>query len=122
MRKDDNLTTILCGCQKHLGNLTSWNPLGHSRPVTGLLYLFIIINTYRSSCKVLTSLLKLQFRFEFFDRFSENFQITNFMKIRPEAADFFKSKKERMDGYTKMTKLMLSFRSLVNASKDRYNE
>jgi hypothetical protein len=25
------------------GNLTSWNPLGHSRPVTGLLYLLIII-------------------------------------------------------------------------------
>ena len=24
----------------NLGNLTSWNPLGHSRPVTGLLYLF----------------------------------------------------------------------------------
>jgi hypothetical protein len=23
-----------------LGTLTSWNPLGHSRPVTGLLYLF----------------------------------------------------------------------------------
>jgi len=22
-----------------LGTLTSWNPLGHSRPVTGLLYL-----------------------------------------------------------------------------------
>ena len=25
-----------------LGTLTSWNPLGHSRPVTGLLYLFIL--------------------------------------------------------------------------------
>ena len=24
----------------NLGTLTSWNPLGHSRPVTGLLYLF----------------------------------------------------------------------------------
>jgi hypothetical protein len=28
---------------KHLGTLTSWNPLGHSRPVTGLLYLFYLI-------------------------------------------------------------------------------
>ena len=28
----------------HLGTLTSWNPLGHSRPVTGLLYLYLFIN------------------------------------------------------------------------------
>jgi hypothetical protein len=27
---------------RHLGTLTSWNPLGHSRPVTGLLYLLIV--------------------------------------------------------------------------------
>jgi len=26
----------------NLGTLTSWNPLGHSRPVTGLLYLYCI--------------------------------------------------------------------------------
>ena len=25
----------------HLGTLTSWNPLGHSRPVTGLIYLLL---------------------------------------------------------------------------------
>ena len=25
-----------------MGTLTSWNPLGHSRPVTGLLYLFMM--------------------------------------------------------------------------------
>ena len=25
----------------NLGTLTSWNPLGHSRPVTGLIYLYI---------------------------------------------------------------------------------
>jgi hypothetical protein len=25
-----------------MGNLTSWNHLGHSRPVTGLLYLYFI--------------------------------------------------------------------------------
>ena len=37
MRKADNLTTILCRCHENLGNLTSWNPLGHSRPVTGSL-------------------------------------------------------------------------------------
>ena len=26
----------------NLGTLTSWNPLGHSRPVTGLLYLYLL--------------------------------------------------------------------------------
>jgi len=28
----------------NLGTLTSWNPLGHSRPVTGLLYLYLYFN------------------------------------------------------------------------------
>ena len=27
----------------NLGTLTSWNPLGHSRPVTGLLYLYLYL-------------------------------------------------------------------------------
>jgi len=27
---------------RNLGTLTSWNPLGHSRPVTGLIYLFYL--------------------------------------------------------------------------------
>ena len=26
---------------RNLGTLTSWSPLGHSRPVTGLLYLYL---------------------------------------------------------------------------------
>jgi len=29
---------------RNLGILTSWNPLGHSRPVTGLIYLFFIVS------------------------------------------------------------------------------
>ena len=32
---------------RKLGNLTSWNPLGHSRPVTGLLYLCMYRSTRR---------------------------------------------------------------------------
>jgi hypothetical protein len=44
VRKAD-LTTILCRCQKNLGTVTSWNPLGHSRPGTGLLYLFTYLLT-----------------------------------------------------------------------------
>ena len=35
VRKADNLTTL----SRNLGTLTSWNLLGHSRPVTGLVYL-----------------------------------------------------------------------------------
>ena len=33
----------------NLGTLTSWNPLGHSRPVTGLLYLYILLKNNRFS-------------------------------------------------------------------------
>jgi len=40
VHKADNLTTILCRSH-NLGTLTSWNLLGHSRPLTGLLYFFI---------------------------------------------------------------------------------
>jgi hypothetical protein len=30
-------------CHGNLGALTSWNPLGHTGPVTGLLYLYLYI-------------------------------------------------------------------------------
>jgi hypothetical protein len=32
---------------RNLGTLTSWNPLGHSRPVTGLLYLYLYWTYWR---------------------------------------------------------------------------
>ena len=38
VRKDDNLTTLPVLLSWNLGALTSWNPLGHSRPVMGMLY------------------------------------------------------------------------------------
>jgi len=41
MRKADDLTTFLCRCHCYLGTLTFWNSLGHSRSVTGLLYLYL---------------------------------------------------------------------------------
>jgi len=56
------LTTYHCPMplSRNLGNLTSWNPLGPSRPVMGLLYLFLPKSLYslwglsrvgaRSSC------------------------------------------------------------------------
>jgi hypothetical protein len=41
VRKADNLTTILCR-HENLGNVAYWKPLGYSRPVTGLLYLYLL--------------------------------------------------------------------------------
>jgi hypothetical protein len=40
----DNLTTTPVPLSRNLGTLTSWNPLGHSGPVTGLLYLLPVID------------------------------------------------------------------------------
>jgi hypothetical protein len=50
----------------------------------------IIINSYRTSCKILTIPLRLPIILEFFDRFSKCFQISKFMCIRPQANEFFK--------------------------------
>jgi len=47
VRKADNLTTILCRCHE-ISETTSWNPLGHSSPVTGLLYLFAKTEWHRN--------------------------------------------------------------------------
>jgi len=40
VRRADNLTTFVCRLSLNLGASTSWNPLGLSRPVMGLLYLY----------------------------------------------------------------------------------
>jgi hypothetical protein len=37
----DNLTTFMCRLSRNLGDSTSWNPVGLSRPVMGLLYLYL---------------------------------------------------------------------------------
>jgi hypothetical protein len=34
---------------RNLGTLTSWKPLGHSRPVTGVLYLYLYLGIIRPS-------------------------------------------------------------------------
>jgi hypothetical protein len=38
----DNLTTFMCRLSRNLEASTSWNPVGLSRPVMGLLYLFLL--------------------------------------------------------------------------------
>jgi len=42
VRKADNLTAFQCRCHEIWEPLTSWNPLGHSGPVTGLIYFFYL--------------------------------------------------------------------------------
>jgi hypothetical protein len=43
------LTTLppSCAVVMKSGNLNFWNPLGHSRPVTGLLYLYLTVDQDR---------------------------------------------------------------------------
>ena len=42
---------------RNLGNLTSWNPLGHSRPVTGLIYLYLSLLTVHRSKMLICNIL-----------------------------------------------------------------
>ena len=46
MRKADNLKHNPVPLSRNLGTLTSWNPLGHFRPVTGLFtFTFLSVKT-----------------------------------------------------------------------------
>ena len=52
----------------------------------------------------------------FLDTFSEKAQISNFIKIRPVAAELFHMD-GRTDGETDMTKLIIAFCNVANALK-----
>jgi hypothetical protein len=41
VRRADNPTTFMCRLSRNLGASISWNPKGLSRPVMGLLYLYL---------------------------------------------------------------------------------
>ena len=41
MLSSDNPTSFMCQLSRNLGASTSWNPQGLSRPVKGLLYLYL---------------------------------------------------------------------------------
>ena len=96
----------------NLGTWTSWNPLGHSRPVTGLLYLtfylylhlfykqFVILRrTGRDiikayvglhvKCPLFTSYVN---ETRAFSTFSKNDKVTNFLKILVVAAELLQSR------------------------------
>ena len=51
------------------------------------------------------------------NRLSKNTQISNFMKIRPVAAELF-NEGGQTDRQTDMTKLMVAFRNYTNAPKN----
>ena len=58
----------------------------------------MIINVYRSSCKVTVILVIFWWILNFLNRSSENNQIPNFMRIRPVGTEFIRAK-ERTDAY-----------------------
>jgi len=43
VRRDDKLTTSVCRLSGNLGTSTSWNTQWPSRPVMGLLYLYLYL-------------------------------------------------------------------------------
>ena len=59
-------------------------------------------------------------KFNFLNRFSENTQIRNLMKIRPVGAELLHTDRQtyrRKDGQTDITKLIVAFRNSANAPK-----
>jgi hypothetical protein len=44
VHRADNRTTFMCRLSCNLGASTSWNPMGLSRPVMGLIYLYLFRN------------------------------------------------------------------------------
>jgi hypothetical protein len=79
-------------------------------------------NVHRVLCKVPVILVRLERTLNFIDRFSNNSQISDFIKIPPVGARLFM----RTDGRTKgqrnrrtdMTKLVFAFRNFANAPKN----
>ena len=53
-------------------------------------------------------------KFDFFDRFSNNSQIANFMKIRKVGEELFSA-----DGRTDLTELIVAFGNFVNTPEKR---
>ena len=57
-------------------------------------------------------------KLSFVERFSENIQISNLMKIRPVGFELFYADR-RMDTWTDMTKLIVTLRNFVNTPKNK---
>jgi hypothetical protein len=88
------------------------------------IYLFLILerlqrdtitNVHRYSCKVPVILVRVQSNLNFLDIFSNNPEISNFMKIRPVGARMFHA-----DRRTDMTQPIVVFSNFLDASKTPY--
>jgi len=73
----------------------------------------MIIDMYRSLCKIPVILVRFLRKFDFFSRFSINTQISNITKLRPAGTKLFHE-----DGQTDMKKLIVAFRNFAKAPKN----
>jgi hypothetical protein len=64
VRRTDNLTTFMCRLSRNLGASDSWNPKGLSRPVMGLLYLYLYLTTKPKQDVLYTVLKKMTVDYE----------------------------------------------------------
>ena len=69
----------------------------------------MIIHVYWSSCKVLVILVRFHLKFNFLNRFSNNNQISYFMKISSVGGELFQA-----NGRSDMTKLTVAFLNFPN--------
>ena len=72
----------------------------------------IIINVCTSSWKIPVILVRLQSNLKFLGRFFKNFQISNFLNVRPVGAELFHADRE-----TDMAKLIVAFRIFAKVPK-----
>ena len=89
---------------RNLGTLTSWNPLGLSRPVVGLICFYLHVKY------------PILMNSNFLERFSKKKWISNFFKIHPIGAQLLQEY-----GLTDTTKLTVAFRILGKRLKYSQN-
>jgi hypothetical protein len=77
----------------------------------------MIINVYRSSCRVPVILVRIQWNWNFLNIFSRNPQISNFMKICPVGAQALHAGGRADITWHDVTKLLVAFRSFASAPK-----
>ena len=72
----------------------------------------MIINVYRSACKV--PVVRVQLNLNFLEQIFKNTKLSNFVNIRPEGYEWF-----HPDGRTDITKLTGAFRNFSKAPKNK---